>query len=160
MSAPLYFPAPLDPARRPERSTAAGCLVRDGRVLLERRPDDARVTPGVWDIPGGHVEPGETPEQTLVRELREELGIEVEQFRLGMVHDEDMTHVPARYRHFVYLVDRWGGDVSSREGRLLRWLRLDDLRVAEGSGAVDDGRALNPGAVFALRSFLQLGWLT
>lgn len=157
MSAPLYSPAPLDPARVPERSTAAGCLVRGGRILLERRPDDARVTPGVWDLPGGHVEPGETPARALVRELREELGIEVEQFRLGMVQDEDMPHVPALYRHFIYLVDRWGGDVSSREGRLLRWLTLDELGVG---GAVVGGRPLNPGAAFALRSFLQLGWLT
>src|SRR6185295_20197815 len=96
MTTPLYEPAPLEPARArlPQRSTAAGCLVRDGAVLLERRPDDAKVTPGVWDIPGGHVEPGETPEQTLVRELREELGIEAEVFRLGIVQDEQSPRVP------------------------------------------------------------------
>lgn len=56
---------------------AAGALIADGRVLLGLRHPDRSSFPSVWDVPGGHVEPGESVEQGLVRELHEELGVEV-----------------------------------------------------------------------------------
>ena len=59
---------------------AAGILVRDGRVLLARRPDGKHLA-GLWEFPGGKVEPGDSPEAALVRELREELGLEISRFR-------------------------------------------------------------------------------
>ena len=95
--------------------------------LLERRPDDARVTPGVWDTPGGHQRPDETPAETLARELREELGIAVASPRLLAAIDRDEPPDGARYRHFVYVVREWRGEVAAR-GRQLEWFR--GLRTA------------------------------
>jgi 8-oxo-dGTP diphosphatase len=64
------------PGGAPER-VATGLLRRGGRVLLCHRSPDRRWYPGCWDVPGGHLEPGEAPAQALVRELREELGVTV-----------------------------------------------------------------------------------
>ncbi len=70
----------LREAPAPPLLVAAGILVRDGRVLLSRRPAGAHLA-GLWEFPGGKVEPGESPEAALVRELREELGLEISRFR-------------------------------------------------------------------------------
>jgi 8-oxo-dGTP diphosphatase len=145
-----WSPAALADGDLPPRVTAAGCVVRGGSVLLERRPDDAAVSPGVWDLPGGHVEPGERPEQTLVRELREELGIAVRAFRLGLVQDERSARVPGLYRHYVYLVDAWDGAVSAVDGQQLRWIPLAQLATLA---------PLNPPIAFALDLFRRSGWL-
>ena len=68
----------------PERVTASVFLVQDGKLLLEKRPERPGIpSAGRWDTPGGHVDAGETPETTLVRELDEELGIRVHSFKLG-----------------------------------------------------------------------------
>ncbi|MGH9444005.1 MAG: (deoxy)nucleoside triphosphate pyrophosphohydrolase [Thermoanaerobaculia bacterium] len=68
---------------------AAGILIRDGRVLLARRPAGSHLA-GLWEFPGGKVEPGESPERALVREIREELGLEISRFR------------PFRFSHHAY----------------------------------------------------------
>jgi 8-oxo-dGTP diphosphatase len=90
---------------------AAGLLVRDGRVFLCHRSPDRRWFPDVWDLPGGHIEEGETPTGALVRELREELGIEVaepstpEFFRLA---DENVSMA-------VWVIEDWSGTPSNCE---------------------------------------------
>jgi 8-oxo-dGTP diphosphatase len=68
---------------------AAGILVRAGRVLLARRPAGKHLA-GLWEFPGGKVEPGESPDAALVREVREELGVELARFR------------PFQFAHHVY----------------------------------------------------------
>lgn len=144
----------LGAGRLPERTTACGCLHRDGRVLLERRPDDAKVSPGVWDLPGGHLEPGETPEHALVRELREELGVIVARMRLGLVQDEDEAASRRLYRHYTYVVDAWQGEPRAAQGQTLAWFDSAALLAPE-----PQDRHVNPTALFALRHFLHHTWI-
>ena len=122
----------------------AGALVRNGRVLLAHRSPGRRWYAGVWDLPGGHVEPGETGRQALVRELREELGVEVSSCaRVAALLAGDGDD---GLRLTVHRVDRWDGDPVNRapdEHDELRW-----CGVAELSGlslAHDDYRPLLTG---------------
>lgn len=90
-----------------------------GRILLARRTE-GRDLAGLWEFPGGKVDPGETPEQALVRELREELGIEA---RVG----EAVIEVPQRYPHKRLRLDvrriaSWTGSVKGLDGQALAWV--------------------------------------
>lgn len=107
---------------------AAVALVdADWRVLLAERPAGKSLA-GLWEFPGGKVEPGETPEGTLIRELEEELGITVEEPCLA-----PLTFASHAYESFhllmpLYVCRRWSGFVTAREGQRLKWVRPGDLR--------------------------------
>jgi len=99
----------------------------DGRVLLAERPAGKSLA-GLWEFPGGKVEPGETPEVALIRELHEELGIETWKSCLA-----PLTFASHGYDDFHLLMPlfacrKWGGIVSPREGQRLAWVRAADLR--------------------------------
>ncbi len=108
---------------------AACALVdADGRVLLAQRPPGKPLA-GLWEFPGGKVEPGERPEETLIRELKEELGIDVQEPCLA-----PLTFASHAYESFhllmpLYVCRRWGGLVAAREGQALKWVRPRDLRA-------------------------------
>jgi 8-oxo-dGTP diphosphatase len=108
---------------------AACALVdADGRVLLARRPA-GRAMAGLWEFPGGKVEAGERPEQTVIRELREELGISVTEACLA-----PLTFASHGYPDFhllmpLYMCRRWAGAVTPREGQELAWVRPNHLRA-------------------------------
>ena len=94
----------------------------DGRVLLAKRPK-GRPLEGLWEFPGGKVEMGETPEQALIRELKEELSIDVSQTCLA-----PFTFASHAYPDFhllmpLYVCRRWKGDVAAIEGQELAWVR-------------------------------------
>lgn len=96
-----------------------------GRVLLARRTQ-GRDLAGLWEFPGGKVEPGERPEQALMRELQEELGIQ-------SVPGEPLIAVPQRYPHKRLLLDvrrmaRWTGTPKGLDGQAMAWVPLDKLR--------------------------------
>ena len=102
--------------------TATGLLVRDGRVLLGKRTSAVRFA-GMWNAFGGHLVPCEEPSQALVRELREELDIEVFGPRfLGIYEDVDPTSKEV-FRHYLFLVTRWSGEVriADEEHSEIRW---------------------------------------
>jgi 8-oxo-dGTP diphosphatase len=107
---------------------AACALVdADGRVLLAERPAGKPMA-GLWEFPGGKVEDGELPEQTLIRELNEELGITVSEPCLA-----PLTFASHAYPDFhllmpLYVCRRWEGIVSPREGQRLTWVRPNRLR--------------------------------
>jgi 8-oxo-dGTP diphosphatase len=99
----------------------------DGRVLIGRRPAGKHLA-GLWEFPGGKVERGERPETTLIRELREEIGITVSEACLA-----PLTFASHAYHDFhllmpLYICRRWEGDVIAREGQKLAWVRANKLR--------------------------------
>lgn len=109
--------------------TVAACALvdPDGRVLLAQRPEGKPMA-GLWEFPGGKVETGETPEQTLIRELEEELGIVVKEACLA-----PLTFASHGYPEFhllmpLYICRRWDGMVTAREGQKLVWVRPNRLR--------------------------------
>ena len=107
---------------------AACALVdADGRVLLAQRPQGKSMA-GLWEFPGGKVEPGERPEQSLIRELKEELGIVVQEECLA-----PLTFASHLYPDFhllmpLYVCRRWEGFVEAREKQRLKWVRPNALR--------------------------------
>jgi len=99
----------------------------DGRVLIAQRPEGKSMA-GLWEFPGGKVEPGELPEQSLIRELQEELGIIVKQACLA-----PLTFASHSYPEFhllmpLYVCRRWEGFVEAREQQRLKWVRPNELR--------------------------------
>jgi 8-oxo-dGTP diphosphatase len=107
---------------------AAGALVdRDGRVLIAQRPAGKSMA-GLWEFPGGKVEPGERPEAALIRELKEELGVDVAESCLA-----PLTFASHAYEGFhllmpLYVCRRWKGMVAAREGQAIAWVRPLRLR--------------------------------
>jgi 8-oxo-dGTP diphosphatase len=99
----------------------------DGRVLITMRPDGKPMA-GLWEFPGGKMESGETPEQCLIRELKEELGISVSDACLA-----PLTFASHAYPDFhllmpLYVCRRWEGTVTALEGQQLAWVRPNKLR--------------------------------
>ncbi|MBE1706971.1 MULTISPECIES: 8-oxo-dGTP diphosphatase MutT [Mesorhizobium] len=107
---------------------AACALVdTDGRVLLAQRPEGKQLA-GLWEFPGGKVEPGETPEQCIIRELHEEIGIETEIPCLA-----PLTFASHSYNDFhllmpLFVCRRFRGIAQPREGQALKWVRPREMR--------------------------------
>jgi 8-oxo-dGTP diphosphatase len=99
----------------------------DGRVLLAQRPEGKELS-GLWEFPGGKIEPGETPEAALIRELHEELNIETWQSCLA-----PLTFASHAYPSFHLLMPlfacrKWSGRPEPRDAQALKWVRPDRLR--------------------------------
>ena len=107
--------------------SAVALIDVDGRILLTQRPEGKSMA-GLWEFPGGKVEPGETPEVALIRELQEELGINTWASCLA-----PLTFASHSYPEFHLLMPlfacrKWEGIVQGREGQALKWVRAADLR--------------------------------
>ena len=107
--------------------SAVALIDPDGRVLLAQRPEGKSLA-GLWEFPGGKVDQGETPEAALIRELREELGIETKASCLA-----PLTFASHSYDDFHLLMPlfacrRWEGIATGREGQTLAWVRPEKLR--------------------------------
>ena len=97
------------------QTCSCAVLWKDNRVLLGRRSPDRRFYPDVWDLIGGHGEDQESPAQTLVRELQEELGVTPIEFReIAVLHEPDEAAHGA-YDYHVYLVTEWSGQLINRQ---------------------------------------------
>ncbi|MGE0845307.1 MAG: (deoxy)nucleoside triphosphate pyrophosphohydrolase [Flavobacteriaceae bacterium] len=106
---------------------AAALIDGEGRVLLARRPPGKHMA-GLWEFPGGKVETGERPEETLIRELAEELGIDVSEACLAPL--TFASHVYEKFHLLMplFVCRRWRGTVTPREGQELRWVRPARLK--------------------------------
>jgi 8-oxo-dGTP diphosphatase len=105
---------------------AAALVDSDGRVLIARRPEGKQLA-GLWEFPGGKVEPGETPETALIRELEEELGIVVKQACLAPFVFASHTYETFHLLMPLYLIRRWEGEPEAREHAALKWVRPNDM---------------------------------
>lgn len=98
----------------------------DGRVLIAKRPQ-GKALAGLWEFPGGKVEPGERPEAALIRELREELGIEVSETCLAPFVFASHAYEAFHLLMPLYLCRRWDGVVVSHEHDALAWVKPSQL---------------------------------
>lgn len=107
--------------------SAVALIDVEGRILLTQRPEGKSMA-GLWEFPGGKVEPGETPEHALIRELQEELGIDTWESCLA-----PLTFASHSYEDFhllmpLYACRKWNGFPQGREGQTLKWARVNELR--------------------------------
>jgi len=107
--------------------SAVALIDVDGRVLLAQRPE-GKAMAGLWEFPGGKVEPGETPETALIRELHEEIGVDTWASCLA-----PLTFASHGYETFhllmpLFVCRKWEGMPMGREGQALKWVRPADLR--------------------------------
>ena len=106
---------------------AVALVDSDDRVLVAQRPEGKSLA-GLWEFPGGKVEPGERPEAALIRELQEELAIQVEEACLAPLTFASHAYPDMHLLMPLYVCRRWDGLARSCEGQALRWLRPKELR--------------------------------
>jgi len=105
---------------------AAALRSTEGRILLQQR-SPGRAMAGLWEFPGGKVEPGERLEAALARELAEELGIEVDPVDLVPATFTSADNGGRPMLLLLYLCARWTGDVAALDAAALKWLRPDEM---------------------------------
>ncbi|AJA10110.1 NUDIX hydrolase [Sphingopyxis fribergensis] len=117
---------PGKPPKTPLIVVAAALVDRDGRLLVQQRPEGLSMA-GLWEFPGGKLEPGETPEQALIRELGEELAIDVDHACLAPAC---FASEPLGDRHLLlllYVCRKWRGTPVAQHASALRWVRPVEL---------------------------------
>ncbi|MGL3609166.1 8-oxo-dGTP diphosphatase MutT [Rhizobium sp. G187] len=114
--------------KKPILLVAACALVdADNRILLAQRPPGKSLA-GLWEFPGGKVEPGETPEETLVRELEEEIGIKTKVACLAPLTFASHTYETFHLLMPLYICRRYEGIAQGLEGQALKWVSAKALR--------------------------------
>src|SRR5882762_6414954 len=129
MTPEMLRPSRLALGRRKMKLTlvvACALVDVDKRVLIAQRPEGKPLA-GLWEFPGGKVEPGERPEETVIRELSEELGITIKEPCLAPFTFTSHTYPDFQLLMPLYVCRRWDGTVTAREHSALKWVRPRDL---------------------------------
>lgn len=118
--------------------TAAAVFIKDSKILLEKRRDDEDNYAGFWALPGGHNRKGETLQQTLKREMKEELNIEVTEDKfIGKFKDKDPTS-KKMYAHNAFLCMEWEGKIKkTKEQKKIEWVELKNIKSLEKIRPID-----------------------
>ena len=113
------------------RIGAGAILVRDDQVLLGKRFEDRAFYPGVWDVIGGHCEDGESPTDTVLRELQEEIGVRALSLEEIAVVSEPNPSRHGDGEYHIFVVTAWEGEpsLSKAEHSELRWLDMDHAQA-------------------------------
>lgn len=106
---------------------ACALIDADNRVLVTQRPE-GKALAGLWEFPGGKLEPGERPEPALIRELHEELGITVKEECLAPLTFASFAYPEFHLLMPLYICRRWEGTPVSKEAQALKWMRAGKLR--------------------------------
>jgi 8-oxo-dGTP diphosphatase len=106
--------------------SAIALVDADKRVLLAQRPEGKSMA-GMWEFPGGKVEPGETPEATIIREIKEELGVTLCDHCFAPVTFVSHTYENFHLLMMLYIARRWEGIPQSLEGQQLAWKRVHEM---------------------------------
>lgn len=118
----------LEPtAKRLVLVVACALLDTDNRVLICQRPEGKSLA-GLWEFPGGKVEPGEAPEDALIREMEEEVGITIRKPCLAPLTFASFAYETFHLLMPLYVCRRWEGRVTAREGQAIAWVRPNRLR--------------------------------
>jgi 8-oxo-dGTP diphosphatase len=107
--------------------SAVALIDTDGRILLAQRPK-GKAMEGLWEFPGGKVDPEETPEQALIRELQEELGIDTWASCLAPLSFASHSYADFHLLMPLFACRKWQGTARGKEGQALKWVRVEDLR--------------------------------
>ncbi|WP_121079315.1 (deoxy)nucleoside triphosphate pyrophosphohydrolase [Sphingomonas trueperi] len=105
----------------------AAAMIEDGRVLVQQRPEGTSLA-GLWEFPGGKIEPGESPEAALARELDEELGVAVDPAALVPLTFASEALADRHLMLLLYRLDRWEGVPEARHASALAWADSAALR--------------------------------
>ena len=127
---PPVTPPATPPATPVVLVSAVALIDRDGRVLLAQRPAGKQMA-GLWEFPGGKIEPGETPEAALIRELDEELGIDTAESCLAPLTFASHAYEDFHLLMMVFVCRKWSGAARPIEGGDLAWVRPARLRDYE-----------------------------
>jgi 8-oxo-dGTP diphosphatase len=113
----------------PSMLLVAACALvdADGRVLIAQRPDGKPMA-GLWEFPGGKIEPGERPEDTVLRELEEELGVSTDEACLAPYVFASHTYDDFHLLMPLYICRKWTGPVKPTEHQAVKWVRPRELR--------------------------------
>lgn len=109
---------------------AAALVDRDGRLLVQQRPEGLSMA-GLWEFPGGKLEPGETPEQALIRELSEELAIDVDHACLAPACFASESLGDKHLLLLLYVCRKWRGTPVAQHASALRWVRPVELHALD-----------------------------
>jgi 8-oxo-dGTP diphosphatase len=107
---------------------ACALIDPDGRILVAQRPEGKSMA-GLWEFPGGKVEPGERPEDTVIREMQEELGITIKEACLAPFIFASHTYPGFHLLMPLFLCRRWEGIAQPREGQKVAWVKIKDLAL-------------------------------
>lgn len=115
---------------RPKRLllvVAVALIDVDSRVLISKRPDGKQLA-GLWEFPGGKLEPGESPEAALIREVKEELDIELCPTCIAPLTFASHTYEEFHLMMPLYICRTWDGEINPREGQEIAWVRANRLQ--------------------------------